>query len=205
MLFISLWLSIGLALALPVFLLDYRRYRMPKTYGPDTVPEIPTVPFSLNVIHEDPASGTREIRTHDFTGRPDPSAGDYHRFALASKEGGAGLMIVLADILPRLVANDDGVPFGWEYKALPGKVVADPKAAVFGTYEEPEEEQFRGPDGVIYPVTERKRFEEFDAGSSRRRLYNVMFEDANAKVSTQIVGDIMKDLFEAAGERPTRA
>lgn len=179
---------------------------MPKTYGPDTVPTPPDVPFSLNVVHEDPDTGHREIRKHDFMGRPDPSAGDFHRFALAAKEGGGELLIVLADILPRLVANDDGVPAQWTYRELPSTaVLPTDQRTILGAFDEEPEPRFRGPDGQIYPATERKQFEEFNAGSSRRRLYNLMFEDRNAKVETQVVGDIMKDLFQAAAGRPTPA
>lgn len=188
---------------------------MPKTYGPDTVPEVSRIDFDLRAIHEDPTTGKKEIRTHHFEAAPDPSAGDFHRFALASKKGGGDLLIVLGDILPRMIVNDDGVPAQWKYEELPPKVVRDELpgpaptqlqrtnegALVLGTMDDGEPvPHFRGPDGQIYPEPERKRFEEFEAGSSRRRLYHLMFVDENVKVEMKYVAEIMKDLFEAAGK-----
>lgn len=177
-----------------------KELRMPKTYGPDTVPEVPEIPFSLNVVHEDPASSKKELRTHEFIAKPDPSSGDFYRFALAStSEGGGELLIVLAEILPRMIDDSDGTPFKWVFKPRTSRPTkpGDPDADVVVT--------FRGPDGEIYPEVERKRFEEFDAGSSRRRLHHLMFTDENAKVKIQTVAEIMKDLFAAAGKGPSSA
>lgn len=186
---------------------------MPKTYGPDTVPEVPRIDFDLRAIHENPATGEKTIKTHHFVAAPDPSAGDFHRFALAAKKGGGDLLIVLGDIMPRMIVNDDGVPAQWKYEALPPKVVREELPApapeggglVVGTYEEAPVEHFRGPDGRIYAEPERKRFEEFDAGSSRRRLFHLMFVDETVKVHMQTVAEIMRDLFEAAGKGPGSA
>lgn len=209
---LALWVAFGLALAGPLFLIDKWRNRMPKTYGPDTVPEVPAVPFALRAVHEDPQTGQREIRTHEFIAKPDPSAGDFHRFALATKDtDGGALLIVLADILPRMIANDDGVPMQWEYRELPAGVRAEiaqeaGTELISGVIDDGDPvPNFRGPDGQIYPEPERKRFEEFGAGSSRRRLYNLMFEDKNVKVEMQTVAEIMKDLFAAAGKGRTSA
>jgi hypothetical protein len=190
-----------------------RRSMMPKTYGPDTVPEVPKIEFDLRAIHENPETSEKTIKTHHFTAAPDPGAGDFHRFALASQKGGGDLLIVLGDIMPRMIVNDDGVPAQWKYKELPAKVVrrevpgsapddsTGHGLAVLGTMDDGEPvPHFRGPDGQIYPEPDRKRFEEFEAGSSRRRLYNLMFEDVNVKVHMQTVAEIMKDLFEAAGK-----
>lgn len=183
---------------------------MPKTYGPGTVPEVPRVPFDLRAVHEDPQTGERTIRTHHFMAAPDPSAGDFHRFALASEQGGGALLICLGQILPRMIVNEDGVPLQWKYEELPpgtrptlragGETPGD-ALEVLGTMDDEEPEpNFRGPDGQIYPASERKRFEEFDAGSSRRRLYALMFEDDTVKVEMQTVAEIMKDLFAMAGK-----
>lgn len=189
---------------------------MPKTYGPETVPEVPRIDFDLRAVHEDPVTGHKTIRTHHFTAAPDPSAGDFHRFALAAKEGGGDLLIVLGQILPRMIVNDDGVPAQWKFEPLPPKVVREeiPAAGpedgalqVVGTFEESLAPvvHFRGPDGAIYREPERKRFEEFDAGSSRRRMYHLMFVDENVKVEMQTVAEIMRDLFAAAGKGPGSA
>jgi hypothetical protein len=214
----GLWVGLAFALTLAYdairLLATLWRKLMPKTYGPDTVPEIPEIPFALRAVHEDPQTGKREIRTHQFIAKPDPSAGDFYRFARAasSKENSGGeLLIVLSDILPRMIANDDGVPFQWEYRELPQgvEIQAGPSSdvAVLGTLEEELEPipNFRGPDGQIYPEPERKRFEEFEAGSSRRRLHALMFTDENVKVEMQTVAEIMKDLFAAAGKGRTSA
>lgn len=189
---------------------------MPKTYGPDTVPEVPRIEFDLRAIHENPTTGEKEIKVHHFEAAPDPSAGDFHRFALAAKKGGGDLLIVLGDIMPRMIVNDDGVPAQWKYEELPPKVVREELPAplepaagglqVVGTYDDGAPvPHFRGPDGRIYSEPERKRFEEFDAGSSRRRLYHLMFVDENVKVHMQTVAEIMRDLFEAAGKGPGSA
>lgn len=218
LLILPIWLAIALALA---GLLDTIRsvptlWRkiMPKTYGPETVPEVPEIPFDLRAVHEDPQTGRKEIRTHHFIAKPDPSAGDYYRFALAANsDNGGDLLIVLSDILPRMISNEDGVPFQWEFKALPSGVAAPQEpgeeVAVLGAYSDElvtvETVNFRGPDGQIYPEPERKRFEEFEAGSSRRRLHALMFTDENVKVEIQTVAEIMKDLFSAAGKGRTSA
>jgi len=181
---------------------------MPKTYGPETVPEVTKIDFDLRAIHENPETGEKTIKVHHFTAAPDPSAGDFHRFALASQKGGGDLLIVLGDIMPRMIVNDDGIPAQWEYRELPAKVVRQEipsgspgEVAVLGTVDDGDPvPHFRGPDGQIYPEPDRKRFEEFAAGSSRRRLFNLMFVDENVKVHMQTVADIMKDLFEAAGK-----
>jgi hypothetical protein len=183
---------------------------MRKTYGPDQVRVIPEVPFDLNVEHEDPDTGTRELRVHHFVGKPDPSSGDYARFALATALGGTRVVEVLMDILPRMIDNSDGVTATWKYRELEPAVqstgiqTAGGELGHVNPAGDPEP-RFYGPDGQLYPASERKLFEDFEAGSSRRRLYNLMFEDPNAKVQIQTVVEIMKDLFEEASGRPTSA
>lgn len=167
---------------------------MRKTYGPEQVRVIPEVEFSLNVEHENPETGQRELRTHDFVGKPDPSSGDFARFTLATgvSDNGAEVVRVLMEILPRMIDNSDGVSATWEFREL-----------------EPEDQagetRFYGPDGQLHPVSERSKYDAFEAGSSRRRLYNLMFVDPNARVQMPTVVEIMKDLFEAAADRPTSA
>jgi hypothetical protein len=205
----------GLAGALSLFLLiSFLRMTwsvlMPKTYGPDTVPEIPEVPFSLRVVHEDD-NGEREIREHDFVGRPDPSSSDFTRFAVAANsDDGSKLLLVLRDILPRMIKNNDGVPLSWEFQELPRvpKRVEPGTTLVIGTEDDDEGQllepaNFRAPDGSIRPIVERGKFEAFEAGSSRRRLHQLMFEDETAKIQIQTVVQVMQDLFTASGGRPT--
>lgn len=217
LLIIPLWILFALALEFTVtatnFLMEKWSKYMPKTYGPDTVPEVPRIGFDLRVIHENPSTGEQTIKQHHFEAAPDPSAGDFRRFALAAKSGGGDLLIVLSDIMPRMIVNDDGVPAQWKYEELPQKVVREelPNPApvehggelqVLGAIEDAPAvvPHFRGPDGRIYPEPERKRFEEFDAGSSRRRLEHLMFHDDNVKVHMQTVAEMMQDLFAAAGK-----
>jgi hypothetical protein len=205
----------GLAGALSLFLLiSFLRMTwsvlMPKTYGPDTVPEIPEVPFSLRVVHEDDA-GEREIREHDFVGHPDPSSSDFTRFAVAANsDDGSKLLLVLRDILPRMIKNNDGVPLSWEFHELPRvpKRIEPGTTLVIGTEDEDEEQllepaNFRAPDGSIRPIGERGKFEAFEAGSSRRRLHKLMFEDETAKIQINTVVQVMQDLFKVSGGRPT--
>lgn len=222
LLLLPLWVAIALVIGGTIDAIRYAptiwRKAMPKTYGPDTVPEVPRIDFDLRAIHEDPTTGKKEIRTHHFEAAPDPSAGDFHRFALASKKGGGDLLIVLGDIMPRMIVNDDGVAAQWKYEELPPKVVREElpgpapvehggELQVLGAIEDAPAvvPHFRGPDGQIYPEPERKRFEEFEAGSSRRRLYHLMFVDENVKVHMQTVAEIMRDLFAAAGKGPGSA
>lgn len=209
LLILPLWIAIALVTGGLIDVLRYaptmwRKKAMPKTYGPETVPEVPKIPFALRAVHEDPATGEKKIRTHEFMAAPDPSAGDFHRFALAAEQGGGSLLIVLGQILPRMIVNDDGVPMQWKYEELPSGVVRQEETGtelqVLGVIDEDPKPNFRGPDGQIYPEPERHRFEDFEAGSSRRRLHNLMFEDDNVKVEMQTVAEIMRDLFAAAGK-----
>lgn len=164
---------------------------MRKTYGPEQVREIPEVGFDLNVEHE-LADGTRELRTHHLIGRPDPSSGDFARFTKAAAAGGAEIVDALMAILPRMIDNSDGVSATWEYREL------DPAPGE-------EEPRFYGPDGQLHPVSDREKFDAFEVGSSRRRLYHLLFEDPDARVQIQTVVEIMKDLFAEGSGRPTSA
>jgi len=169
---------------------------MRKTYGPEQVREIPEIPFSLNVEHER-ENGRRELVTHEFIGRPDPSSGDFARFTMATQGSGPEVVEALMSILPRMIDNSDGVSATWEYREI------DPASVADG--EEPGEKRFYGPDGQLYPVSESKQFTAFEAGSSRRRLYHLLFVDPDARVQIQTVVEIMKDLMAEGAGRPTSA
>lgn len=212
---LALWLlgvaAIGYGLGLLISkIIQWKRNLMRKTYGPDQVREIPEIPFDLNVEHEDPDTGRRELRTHHFIGKPDPSSGDFARFALATQSQGAAVIEVLTDILPRMIDNSDGVSATWEYRELAPAAQPTGIQAAGGELgverpEETGEPRFYGPDGQLYVASERKRFEDFEAGSSRRRLNHLLFVDPNAKVQIQTVVEIMKDLFSEGSGRPTFA
>jgi hypothetical protein len=173
-----------------------RIHPMRKSYGPDQVREIPEIPFSLNVEHE-LDNGVRELRKHEFIGRPDPSSGDFARFSMATMGQGAEVVEALMSILPRMIDNSDGVSATWEYHEMDPAPVADG--------EEPGEKRFYGPDGQLHPISEREKFLAFEAGSSRRRLYHLLFVDPDARVQIQTVVEIMKDLMAEGAGRPTSA
>jgi hypothetical protein len=164
---------------------------MRKTYGPEQVREIPEIPFSLNVEHE-LDDGSRELRTHEFIGKPDPSSGDFARFTVATQGNGAEVVEALMAILPRMIDNSDGVSATWEYREI------DPAPGE-------EERRFYGPDGQLHPVSESEKYLAFEAGSSRRRLYHLLFVAADARVQIQTVVEIMKDLMAEGAGRPTSA
>lgn len=206
------YVAIGYGMGLlTVKIIEWKKNQMRKTYGPDQVRQIPEVPFDLNVEHEDPDTGERTLRTHHFVGKPDPSSGDYARFSLATQGEGAEVVTVLMEILPRMIDNSDGVSASWEYRPVRSEGerrhdgALGAAADALGALEERPGDRFYGPDGQLYQASERKRFEDFEAGSSRRRLYHLMFVDPNARVQMQTVTEIMKDLFAEAAGRPTSA
>jgi hypothetical protein len=164
---------------------------MRKTYGPEQVREIPEIPFTLNVEHE-LDDGSRELRAHEFIGKPDPSSGDFARFTKATQGDGAEVVDALMSILPRMIDNSDGVSATWEYREL------DPAPGE-------DEHRFYGPDGQLHPISEREKYTAFEAGSSRRRLYHLLFVDPDARVQIQTVVEIMKDLMAEGSGRPTSA
>jgi hypothetical protein len=184
-----------------------RIHPMRKTYGPEQVRVIPEIPFDLNVEHE-LEDGSRELQKHNFIGKPDPSSGDFARFSLATQGQGAEIVEALMSILPRMIDNSDGVSATWEYRELENVAPTGVQTAggeLGQVVEDEPEKRFYGPDGQLYPASEREKFTAFEAGSSRRRLYHLLFVDPDARVQIQTVVEIMKDLFAEGAGRPTSA
>lgn len=99
-------------------------------------------------------------------------------------------------MIGKTLDNTDGVKEKWRFAELD-----KPKNA--GKNYEP---KFRGPDGKLYPVDgpEREKFEDYEAGSSRRR-WSTLVRDDEFTVSADTLMGIAKDLVEAATGRPTGA
>jgi hypothetical protein len=102
----------------------------------------------------------------------------------------------LAPLVVRLIAksldNTDGVPVQWSPIALD-----KPKNA--GEDWEP---KFRGPDGKLHPMSQAGKFEEFAAGSSRRR-WELLLLDSQFTVELETLVEITKDLIERTTGTPT--
>jgi hypothetical protein len=161
-----------------------------KRYGSES--EAPIVPFELNVRHEDPETGREESRWHEFNARPRTDAGGL--LALSSTSTGTEQVGVVLRLMNRILLNSDGVPSQWEATVLP---VPDDAPEDY-------EPKFRGPDGVLYPMAEAKRFEEHNAGSSRRRLMSLI-EGEYTSVDTTDLTAVLQDMIGSAAGRPTTA
>lgn len=145
--------------------------------------------------HERPAVREFELETITDSGEP-----RVHRFQLVpivpaghvtalmdaledEPEKSFGLM---AKLMSRLLDNTDGVPAKWEFEAWPSA------------------KTFVGPDGEDHPLSDREKFEDIEAGSSRRRwnwLMNPDNEDEAVHLADMV--DIAKWVVSEAVDRPT--
>lgn len=119
-----------------------------------------------------------------------------------------------------MLDDEDGTPADWSPTVLPAEarvpsneLVGWPSEedgdaqAVAGHLEDDDDEerpaQFVGPDGVVYPMSDAGKFEEFSAGSSRRRWIELMDGDNNLTVSAKTISKVWRWLIGEAADRPT--
>lgn len=187
---------------------------MKTSYAPQGLDAAP-VEFTFYVLRDDEPEG------HTFKARPQAHAGDLLKLLTAddSEEGGERAFRALVSTIAKSMVNKDGVPAQWSPDELPRVERADPPAYGYDQWpsgeprtrvpdDEPDEREpsYRGPDGVIYPLSDAKqlaRFTDPQAGSSRRRWLHLMNNDDECTVTLDSMLDLAKDLIAAAAGRPT--
>lgn len=160
-----------------------------KTYGggakqAQQLPE--PYPFRLAGLRYD------EEETHDFVAVRKTDTMMAMRFMSINDDNVSELAKLATLLIGKALDNTDGVPVQWTATALP-----KPKNA--GESWEP---KFRGPDGKLYPMNQAAKFEEFEAGSSRRR-WEALLVDPQFTTELEVIVDITKDLVELSVGTPT--
>lgn len=137
-----------------------------------------------------------EQESHLFTAVRKPDTMLMVRMMIAGDDMGAEEIQRMLRMIGKTLDNTDGVKEAWS--ATP---MSKPKNA--GKNWEP---KFRGPDGKLYPMDapEREKWEDFAAGSSRRRWTRLVSDD-EFQVAAETLGEIARDLVEAGSARPTGA
>jgi hypothetical protein len=137
-----------------------------------------------------------EEDSHLFTAIWKPDTMLMARMMMAGDDLSADELAKLLRMVGKTLDNADGVKESWAFAELP-----KPKTAK-ANYEP----KFRGPDGKLYSVAgpEREKFEDFAAGSSRRRWMTLVYDD-EFQVDAEILAEVAKDLLEVATARPTGA
>ena len=144
------------------------------------------LPFRLTGLRFD------EEETHDFVAVNKADTLMAMRFMNMSEERAGDLVRLSTLLIAKTLDNKDGVPVQWAVEVLP-----KPKNA--GDDWEP---KFRGPDGKLHPLTTRDKFEDFAAGSSRRR-WEALLVDEQFTVELEVLVEIAKDLIERSVALPT--
>lgn len=184
---------------------------MKTSYAPKGLDAEP-VEFTFYVLRDD------EPEAHVFKARPQAHAGDLLRLLHAddSEEGGERAFRALVSTIAKSMINKDGVPAQWRPDELPrpARRIVPPQEDHVGwpadvAVAEPDDDaepSYRGPDGVIYPLSDAKqlaRFTDPEAGSSRRRWLYLMNDDDGATVTLDAMLELAKDLISSAAGRPT--
>lgn len=162
-----------------------------RSFGPKGQPVKPsrTEQFEFTFLRDD------HPETHEFRARAVTDIGAL-AFTLGSIESHpersmAGLFRMIAKMLD----NTDGTPAKWRPAPLPAVENED------GTTAPP---KFRGPDGALYLMDAAARFEEFDAGSSRRRWLYLLEQDDEVIVDATDLMALFEWLIGLAADRPTQ-
>lgn len=121
-------------------------------------------------------------------------------FTLVSK-GDPALIGAMTRMLAKQMDNRDGiVKASWKLEQLPKPVDLDAD-------EEAEwEPQYRGPDGVIYPVSDTvtlAKWEDQANWTTKRRWLYLMTENDDAIVDLEDLMDVVEYVIELATDRPT--
>lgn len=148
------------------------------------------VTFELWGIRDD------EEESHLFKAIWKPDTMLMARMMMAGDDLSAEEIARMLRMIGKTLDNSDGVKESWQFEPLD-----KPKNA--GKNWEP---KFRGPDGKLYPVDgpDREKFEDYEAGSSRRR-WGRLVRDDEFQVDAEVLAEIAKDLVEAGTGRPTGA
>jgi len=152
-----------------------------KRFGAHERPK--TTQFELETMLDD--GGTR---VHLFSLVPLVPAGHVTALMDALDEAPEKSFGLMASLLARLLDNTDGVPSRWVFT-----LNSDNKT-------------FIGPDNEPHPIADRHKFEDPDAGSSRRRwLWLMNTENQDEAVHLGDMVDIAKWVVSEAVDRPTTA
>jgi hypothetical protein len=141
---------------------------------------MPDVPETREVTITAEHDGTE--RKHTFWLSAKAGYGDLIAFV----SGGGDKQLITADrVLRRSLIDTDGTPLKWS------PVVTD--------------DHFTAPDGTRHHVDELPAFTAFDAGSSRRRWYQLAYDNDEVYIDPTEIITIVDQLAEDASEgRPTR-
>lgn len=141
----------------------------------------PLVEFSLDAIRETVVEGRTEqtAERHEFAARPRMSYGDV--LGMVKNEDNARALTFLDRMIRRALINDDGTPERWTPRMV--------------------DDHFTAPNGDHTPAGQLPRFEEFEAGSSRRRWAQLITSD-DVTIDMDQVNGVMEYLTEEAAGRP---
>lgn len=177
-----------------------------KTYGGNETQPAP-FPFALVVYRDD------EQETHEFEAAPRVGAGDVLRMLLADDDKPERQLEVLAKTLAKSITDKDGeVKSTWKPTELerPEPAPRDAWEMSHGQVrDEPGAEfvpSYRGPDGRIYPFSDRDamaRWMDKSRWTSRRRWLHVLMEDEDVYVKLSTLLEISKDFIAASTGHPT--
>lgn len=105
----------------------------------------------------------------------------------------------------KMLADDDGVPANWEPK-LYRQADPDPELAAAPADDNPDADRprFMGPDGHPHTYDDLGKFQDFDAGSSRRRWAQLMDNDDDLIVDPEVLQGVFEHLAGLAAGRPTQ-
>lgn len=148
-------------------------------------------PFRLAGLRYD------EEETHDLVAVRKPDTMMAIRFMNMGDDQGAELGRLCVKLISKTLDNSDGVPAQWVATPL-----EKPKNA--GPDWEP---KFRAPgppagDGKLHPMTQRTKYEDFAAGSSRRR-WEALLLDNDFTVDIEVLVELVKDMVELTAGTPT--
>lgn len=168
-----------------------------KTFG--THKSAPPVrePFELQYLSED-----GEPRT--FAGQVAAKSNGLQLTAIAHMirtEDEGALDRIMTMLLKQMDDKDGLIGVKWEATPLPKPVDLDEDELAEW------EPSYRGPDGVIYPFSDKKqlsRWEDQETWSTRRRWLHLMHEDDDAVIKVEDLMAVLEWAIGLAADRPTQ-
>ena len=169
--------------------------KSPPTFGANRAAS-KRVPFKLAAYRSDD-----EQVTFDFNARPRATSVEMLNLIKATSDSdGDGGVGEIMRLMTKIMDNKDGVPDGWKPTQLEITDVPEPEVGK-------RVPSYRGPDGVIYPLSDEEKlagFLKLEAGSSKRRWKYLMFEDDELLVEAETIIEAANYLISEAADRPTR-